>query len=35
MLGFNMDDDENERLLKSIKSLKSSKSVIRGLTGLE
>ncbi|CAD8200402.1 unnamed protein product [Paramecium pentaurelia] len=35
MLGFNMDDNESERLLKSIKSLKSSKSVIRGLTGLE
>ncbi|CAK92678.1 unnamed protein product (macronuclear) [Paramecium tetraurelia] len=35
MLGFNMDDDEGERILKSIKTQKSSKSLIRGLTGLE
>ncbi|CAD8198654.1 unnamed protein product [Paramecium pentaurelia] len=34
-LGFNMDDDENERLIKTIKSQKSSKSVHRGLTGFE
>ncbi|CAD8208172.1 unnamed protein product [Paramecium octaurelia] len=34
-LGFNMDDDENERIIKTIKSQKSTKSIHRGLTGFE
>ncbi|CAD8090709.1 unnamed protein product [Paramecium sonneborni] len=35
MLGFNMDDDQNGRLIKTLKSQKSNKSMLRGFTGFE
>ena len=35
LLGFNMDEDEGGRLIKTLKSQKSSKSVLRGVTGFE